>query len=274
MRIALCNEVIRDKPFEAQCAFAAALGYDALELAPFTLGDRPDRLDGAARQKLRRAAANASIDIASLHWLLVAPAGLSITSSDTTVRERTLETMCRLIDLCADLGGTVLVHGSPAQRPVAGDDDRARGIDAFAAVAAAAEAAGVTYCIEPLARAETGFVNTVAEAADIVRRIGSPAVKTMIDCSAAGQEETLPLPDLIDRWLPTGLIGHIQVNDTNRRGPGQGEDRFAPVFAALRRNGYAGTVAVEPFDYHPDGAASAARAIGYIRGILEAQSTP
>ncbi len=274
MRIALCNEVIRDKPFEAQCVFAAALGYDALEVAPFTLGDRPDELDRATRQKLRRAAADAGIAIASLHWLLVAPAGLSITSADAAVRERTLETMRRLIDLCADLGGAVLVHGSPAQRHVSGDDDRAHGVDAFASVAAAAEAAGVTYCIEPLAREETEFVNTVAEAADIVRQIGSPAVKTMIDCCAAGHEEALSLPDLIDRWMPSGLIAHIQVNDTNRRGPGQGEDLFAPVFAALRRNGYTGTVAVEPFDYQPDGAASAARAIGYIRGILEAQSTP
>ncbi|MBI4611323.1 MAG: hypothetical protein HY726_20220 [Candidatus Rokubacteria bacterium] len=58
-------------------------------------------------------------------------------------------------------------------------------------------------------------------------------------------------------------------NDTNRRGPGQGDNRFAPVFAARVRHGYAGVVSVEPFDYDPDGPATAARAIGYIRGILE-----
>jgi sugar phosphate isomerase/epimerase len=34
MRIALCNEVIAALPFEQQCAFAAALGYDGLEVAP------------------------------------------------------------------------------------------------------------------------------------------------------------------------------------------------------------------------------------------------
>ena len=45
---------------------------------------------------------------------------------------------------------------------------------------------------------------------------------------------------------------------------------FAPLFAALRKNGYRGDVAVEPFDYVPDGPAAAARAIGYIRGIIEA----
>ncbi len=36
------------------------------------------------------------------------------------------------------------------------------------------------------------------------------------------------------------------------------------------RNSFSGFCAVEPFDYHPDGATSAARAIGYLRGILEA----
>jgi sugar phosphate isomerase/epimerase len=93
----------------------------------------------------------------------------------------------------------------------------------------------------------------------------------MIDTSSAGPTESLSVPELIDQWLPTGLIAHVQVNDRNRRGPGQGNDRFAPVFAALRRNGYGGAVSVEPFDYVPDGAAAAARAIGYIRGILERQ---
>ena len=66
------------------------------------------------------------------------------------------------------------------------------------------------------------------------------------------------------------MIAHVQVNDRNRRGPGQGEQRFAPLFAALVRHGYAGDIAVEPFDYVPDGPGAAARAIGYLRGILEA----
>ena len=92
----------------------------------------------------------------------------------------------------------------------------------------------------------------------------------MLDCSAAGLSESVSVPELIDRWLPTGLIGHVQVNDPNRRAPGQGDMRFAPIFAALQRHGYAGSVAVEPFDYVPDGPGAAARAIGYIRGILEA----
>ena len=113
------------------------------------------------------------------------------------------------------------------------------------------------------------LVNTIAEAAEIVVEVGSHALKTMLDCSAAGQTEALGVPELIDLWMPRGVLGHVQVNDPNRRAPGQGEMRFAPVFAALQRNGYDGVVAVEPFDYVPDGPGCAAFAAGYLRGVRE-----
>ncbi len=274
MRIALCNEVLQPMPFAAQCAFAAALGYDGLEVAPFTLDQQPHLLSAGRRREIRRAAEAEGIAITGLHWLLVTPEGLSLNRPDAAVRRRTLDVMERLVGLCADFGGTVLVHGSPKQRSIAPDDDpaavRERTIEQLRAVGRAAEAAGVVYCLEPLGRGETNFVNTVAEAAAIVDAVGSPAVRTMVDTSAAGQTEAEPVADLLARWLPTGKVAHVQVNDTNRRGPGQGSDVFAPVFRTLRACGYGGTVAVEPFRYEPDGPATAARAIGYVRGIIEA----
>jgi len=273
VRLALCNEVIAGMEFARQCAFAATLGYDGLEVAPFTLDEQPHLMGANARAALRRASADAGIVLSGLHWLLVKPAGLSITSDDPAVRARTIDVMRRLIDLCADLGGHVLVHGSPAQRrlPEGKDADsaRQRGRDAFAAIAEDAARAKVIYCIEALAPPEANFINRIAEAAKIVQEIGNPHLRTMIDCSAASLAEKESLCDLIDRWLPSGLIAHIQFNDPNRRGPGQGEVRFAPVMAALRRHRYTGWGAVEPFDYRPDGPAAAARAIGYLRAIEE-----
>ncbi len=131
-----------------------------------------------------------------------------------------------------------------------------------------------SYCIEPLSTAETDLINTVAQAAAMVDAIDSPAFKTMIDCSAAGQVESEDVADLMRRWMPSGRIAHVQVNDPNRRGPGQGAMRFAPILAAVQdmMNGghYLGIVAVEPFDYVPDGMGCAARAIGYLRGLEEA----
>jgi D-psicose/D-tagatose/L-ribulose 3-epimerase len=275
MRYLLCNETVRELDFAAQCALAAELGYDGLELAPFTLGADPHRLGRAERTAVRKAASDAGIAIGSLHWLLVAPEGLSITSDDAGVRRETLDVMERLVALCADLGGKVLVHGSPAQRrlPEADREGAARrGKEAFARVARVAEDAGVIYCIEPLPASETEFVNTVFEAAAIVEEVGSLALRTMIDCRAARLSEAEGLPELISRWVPTGIIAHVHLNDRNRRAPGQGSDAFAPVISALREAGYEGAAGVEPFIYEPDGPTTAARAIGYLRGIEEALS--
>jgi D-psicose/D-tagatose/L-ribulose 3-epimerase len=274
MRIALCNEVLGGMPLERQCDYAANLGYDGLEIAPFTLSPTPEKISTAEAAKIRKVVEASGLVVTGLHWLLVKPDGLSLTDPDAAVRARTLEVMMHLTGLCAELGGAVLVHGSPKQRAIAPGETHgvalARLRDALAQVALAAARAGVTYCIEPLARKETNLVNTLAEATDLVRSIDHPNLRTMIDCSAAGLTENESIPSLIDRWLPTGLIAHLQVNDPNRRGPGQGDMKFAPILAALQRHHYAGTIAVEPFDYVPDGAGVAAFSIGYLRGLVEA----
>ncbi len=275
MKLSLCNEVIRELPFAAQCEMAAGFGYAGLEIAPFTLCDDPRDLDQGRIGEIRTAVEAAGLEVSGLHWLLVAPQGLSITSPDPAVWRDTLEVMTTSVRLCAALGGSYLVHGSPVQRQLpddaeAADAAAARAIEAFAAAAEAAEEAGVIYCIEPLAKAETNFINTVAEATDIVETINHPNLKTMIDCCAAGKGEDKPTADLIDEWLPGGKIAHIQVNDPNHRGPGQGDEKFAPILGALKRNGYQGWIAAEPFVYEPDGPTTAAVSAAYLKGILEA----
>jgi sugar phosphate isomerase/epimerase len=274
MRIALCNEVLAGMPLEQQCEYAARLGYDGLEIAPFTLSASPEKISATDAARTRAVVEASGLVVTGLHWLLVKPDGLSLTDPDASVRNRTLEVMIHLIGLCAELGGSVLVHGSPKQRQIAPGETHTVALvrlqDALAQVALAAARVGITYCIEPLSRRETSLVNTVAEAVELVRSIDHPNLRTMIDCSAAGLAETDPVPSLIDRWLPTGLIAHVQVNDPNRRGPGQGEMKFAPILAALKRHNYTGTIAVEPFDYSPDGPTAAAFSAGYLRGLLEA----
>jgi D-psicose/D-tagatose/L-ribulose 3-epimerase len=276
MKLSLCNEVVRHLTFPAQCEFVAALGYDALEIAPFTLSEAPHQLPAAERRRVRQEAEQAGVAISGLHFLLLAPPGLTLTGADSEARARTKAVIIELVNLCAELGGRYVVHGSPQQRTVppgaSMPEARAYAKDILAAAAEAAERAGVVYCLEALAPQETNFINTVAEAAELVSEIGSPALQTMIDTCAAGRGETQPIADLARQWIPTGLVRHIHVNDRNRRGPGQGEDRFADFFRALVETGYSGVVGVEPFDYHPDPDTCAARAIGYLRGIEEAMA--
>ena len=274
MKLALCNEVLRHLPFEAQCRTAAALGYTGLELAPFTLAEDPHSLSAADAAHWRATAAAHGLAISSLHWLLVKPEGLSLATADAALHARTVDFLRHLIDLAAGCGAQVLVHGSPAQRsPAPGqsvEDALARTEAGWVALAPHAQAAGVRYCIEPLSRAETPVLNTLAEAAALVDRIGSPALRTMLDLSAASQTECEAPAELLKRYLASGHIAHVQLNDRNRRGPGQGDTPVAPVLRVLREQGYAGWIAVEPFDYQPDALACAAYSAGHVRGIWEA----
>lgn len=277
MKIALCNEVLRPLPFPEQCRVASALGYDALELAPFTLTDDPLALSGARAAQMAGIARDHGLVISGLHWLLVAPPGLSIVAADQGLRERTVRLLEHLVELCPAFGARYLVHGSPKQRSVPAGSDRRqaweRARDCFSQVARRAEACQVVYCLEPLSRRETDFVNTVEEAVRMVTEIDSAAFKTMIDCSSAGQVEAEPVADLVRHWMPTGHIAHVQVNDPNRRGPGQGDMAFGPILRSIvemqRMGHYHGIVAVEPFDYRPDGPGCAAYSLGYLRGILQ-----
>jgi sugar phosphate isomerase/epimerase len=277
MRIALCNEVLQPLPFAQQCKLAADLGYDGLEVAPFTLAEDPLSITDAQAAEFRRIAQSHGLEITGLHWLLVAPAGLSIVDADGAVRERTSAAMERLVDLCAALGGRYLVHGSPKQRsvPAGSTRDQAwmRAHECLTRAATRAQAAGVVFCLEPLSPRETDLFNTVEEAVRMVEAIGLPAFKTMVDCSAAGQAESEPVHEVMARWMPTGHIAHVQVNDPNRRGPGQGALKFEPILSTLLQMNvqghYGKWIAVEPFDYVPDGPGCAARAIGFLRGVLE-----
>jgi D-psicose/D-tagatose/L-ribulose 3-epimerase len=277
MKIALCNEVLQPLGFEQQCTVAAQLGYDGLEVAPFTLAGDPMAITDSQARAHHAMATDAGLEIFGLHWLLVAPAGLSISSENEALRARTVDVMKRLVELCALMGGRYLVHGSPKQRSTPEGSTKeqaiARVVDCFARIAPFAQQHGVVYCVEPLSTRETDVINTVAEAARIVDEVNSPGLKTMIDCSAAAQVEQETIPALMEKWIRSGHVAHVQVNDPNRRGPGQGELRFAPIIETLlrlqREHAYTGVVAVEPFDYVPDGPGCAARAIGYLKGIVE-----
>jgi D-psicose/D-tagatose/L-ribulose 3-epimerase len=273
MQLSLCNEVLGTLAFAEQCRIAKDLGYQGLELAPFTVCDDPRLLSFTRARELARIAQDHGLVITGLHWLLVKPEGLSITHPDAAVRQRTVDFMQLLCELCAAMGGRYLVHGSPKQRLIHEGETHAvalaRATDCWALAAQAAQRAGVTYCIEPLSADQTPVVNTLAQAVAVLQSVNHPHLRTMLDTSSAGLAESVPLPALIDQWFPTGWVAHVQLNDPNRRGPGQGTMAFGPILAALKRQGYTGPLAVEPFDYVPDGLGCAARAAGYLQGLWE-----
>src|SRR5260370_17614913 len=118
MRFAICNEIFRDWKIEDIFRHAAKLGYDAVEIAPFTIANSVREVSASERQKIREAAERNQIAIAGIHWVLVKPEGLYINHPDAGLRERTAKYFCELVDFCGDLGGKVMVVGSPEQRNV------------------------------------------------------------------------------------------------------------------------------------------------------------
>ena len=272
MKISVCNELFEGWPIEKVFQYASRLGYDGVEIAPYTLADSVTEISQKRRKAIRRAAEENGIEIVGLHWLLVKPEGLSINHPDEIIRIRTQEYIEALIHFCADLGGKVLLHGSPHQRTVqegwcfTESWDRAK--ETFKVCLETARKRNVTYCIEPLTRENTNFINTVEEALRLVKEIRHPNFKMMFDCrSASAQEKSVV--DALLRALESRALYHVHVNDTNGRGPGFGETRFTPILKTLIENRYQRYISVEVFQFDPDPQTIASRSIGYLRGILE-----
>lgn len=273
IKISICTELFQGWPIEKVFEYAARLGYDGIEIAPFTLADSVTEISPARRKAIRRAAEEYGVEIIGLHWLLVKPEGLYINHPDEIIRIRTQEYIEALIHFCADIGGKVLVHGSPHQRTVQeGWDfrqawDHAR--ETFDVCLKTARQRNVTYCIEPLSKSNTNFINTVGEALQLVKEIRHPNFKMMVDCRSASSEEKSVTEALL-RALESRMLYHVHVNDAGGRGPGFGETKFTPILKTLVKNGYQGYISVEVYDFSPDPQTIASHSIGYLKGILEA----
>ncbi len=270
MRFAICNELFGEQDFERTCATVAATGYDGIELAPFTLAPSIDQLSPAQRIALRRTAEDAGLEVVGLHWLLAKTEGLHLTSADAEVRARTTRYLEELARACADLGGTVLVFGSPGQRSLQPGTTPAQALDRASEVFERAlptiADAGVQLCIEPLSTAETDFITTCAMGAALVERLAHPAFGLHLDVKAMCSENE-PVETLVRRHGADAF--HFHANDANLRGPGSGDVDFAPIFAALRDTGYRGWVSVEVFDYSPDPETIATESLRYMQGVWD-----
>ncbi len=253
MKFAICNELFEGWPFDRVCQFVKSAGYDGLEVAPFTLAASITDVTPGRRAELRRQAADAGIEILGLHWLLAKTEGFHLTSPDPVVRQRTGAYLVALAEACRDLGGSLMVFGSPAQRSrlpgVSADDAFRWATDTFRQAMPAVAACGVTICMEPLTPAETNFITTCADGIALIEAVDHPRFVLHLDVKAMSSEAT-PVTELIRRYA--GRAGHVHANDTNLRGPGDGDTDFLPIFQALQESGYDRWVSVEVFDFTPN----------------------
>ncbi len=264
-RYAICNETFEGWDHVRVCRFVADLGYTGLEVAPFTLAPRITDVSPERRRVLRRRAEDCGLTILGLHWLLAKTEGLHLTSADEATRRRTADYLVELARCCRDLGGDLMVFGSPAQRRIPSGATREQAADwaadTFRRAAPGFADSGVRLCLEPLSPPEADFLNTAAEAVDLLDRIDHPNFALHLDVKAMATDG--PAPDLIRRYA--ARTGHFHANDPNRRGPGFGSTDFVPIFRALRGSNYGGWVSVEVFDYSPDPETIARESLRYMR---------
>jgi len=271
MKFAICNEIFQEWSIEEAFGFAARSGYDAVEIAPFTLANQVTDLSGAERSRLRDLSARAGVLISGIHWVLVKTNGLHLTHPEAGVRDRTGRYFRELVKFCADLGGEFIVVGSPKQRELLPgvhlEQATLWATEIFRDAVKEGEDRGVTLCLEPLSPAETNFINTAAEAVEFVQRLDSSRFKVILDVKAMSAEAR-PIPQIIEETWPH--FAYFHANDPNLKGPGFGDVNYVPIAAALRQVGYAGFVSVEVFNFEEGPAAIATQSREYLRRTFQA----
>lgn len=269
MKFAICNETYQGWDFINTCLDIAEAGYHGVEVAPFTLHQDPRQLTEKAAASQAEYARLAGLEVIGLHWLLVKPPGMHLTTADDGVRRDTVEFGKHLARLCAAMGGKIMVWGSPKQRNIADGDNRAdatrRAADAIREIADVAGPLGVTIAMEPLTTLETNFLTTAAQTIEFIKLVDHPACRLHLDVKAMSGE-SLQIPRIIAD--SKAYLAHFHANDPNLRGPGFGEVKFEPIAAALKEANYRGYVSVEVFDYKPDPQTIARKSLAYLRSTF------
>lgn len=277
MKLAICNETYVDEknepwPWEKALEAIATAGFHGVEIAPYTLAEDVRHIDGQRRRDLRNAAQRAGVEIVGLHWLLARTKGLYVTTPEDDVRLRTSDYLVELTRLCSDLGGRIMVIGSPMQRNLKPGISKEKAleyaVDVFRRVLPEAARRGVTLLIEPLSPVDTNFIRTAEDGIELIERLGHPNFQLHLDVKAMSGSETRPIPDVLRSSAK--YLRHFHANDPNLLGPGMGEVDHRPIIKALKEIDYKGYLSVEVFDYRPGAENIARQSITYLRQVLAA----
>jgi len=148
-------------------------------------------------------------------------------------------------------GVEVIVFGSGGARNIPDDYERAQAwqqlIDFGRMLGPLAQQHNVTVVVEPLNLTECNVLNTVAEAAELVRSVAHPNLRLLVDGYHWAKDG-----DTLEGIVDNGpLLAHAHVATVEGRRPPAPGDTCAPFFAALRQAGYDGRVSIEGNIPHP-----------------------
>jgi D-psicose/D-tagatose/L-ribulose 3-epimerase len=164
-------------------------------------------------------------------------------------RQGAVDHLRRVLD-CAKAAGAEVLCG-PYYQPLGvfsgeppTEDEKSWGAEVHRAVADHAAGLGVTLAIESLNRFESYFLNTLADAADYVRRVNHPNFGTMFDTFHANIEEKDPVAAL---KAHLDVVRHVHISENDRGTPGTGHAAILETIRVLKRAGYGGWLTIEAF---------------------------
>lgn len=267
-RYSICSEIFKDWSLPDTCRLAHSLGYTGIEVAPFMWGESIDEISSSQRAEYRRVIEEEGLICSGIHWLLVTPRGLHLTTNNASLREKSWSFLGRLIDFCGDLGGPVMILGSPYQRDARDgwsvEEACGRLAEGLAGLAPRAAERRVTLLMEAVSSQETNVVTTLEAAVSIVDSVGHPNVQTMFDFHNAADQggDFLGLPEkYFDK------IRHVHVNEVDGRHPGTGLLDFSRVLQLMKGRDYGGWVSLEVFDFEAGPERIARESIDFLKSV-------
>lgn len=228
------NEAGARRVFES----AARIGYDFVEVLIFD----PFTVDVPMTARLSK---EYGLGLATG---LCGKLSADLSNPDPVVARRGEEWVAQAIRVTRDMGATML--GGPSFSAVhryglaPSEHARERAVEAYRRLARQAEAAGVRIGLEALNRYESNFINTVDQAADFCRKVGSDALFVHGDMFHMNIEEG-DIPAALLRVKD--LLGYVHVAESHRGYLGTGNTDWAGFFGALARAGYDGPITFESF---------------------------
>ncbi len=270
MKFGICSEIFKDwNDIGRAIDYAKEIGYDGIEIAPFTLSQYVTGIPAATRQEIVQRAAAADLEVLGIHWVFVGPEGVHLTHPDASIRAFTVKYLIDLVNFCGDLGGKIIIFGSPKQRNIEEGVTPEQAFDfareAFGKAMPVCEERGVTILMEPLTHLETNFCTTAEETVRLIDAVQHPNFQLILDTKAMAFEKE-SRADLIKKYA--AYMKHYHANDENLDGPGFGEVDFAPIFQALKEVNFDGYVSVEVFNFEPGPEAIATKSLEYMKQFV------
>jgi D-psicose/D-tagatose/L-ribulose 3-epimerase len=250
MSIGISNLAFKDYSFGKIIKFIEHSPISGIEIAPTLLWEKPISVSTKERNDINKIAVDHGLSIIGLQSLFYNQLDMQILGSPKSQKD-CKEYLKHMIDLCADIGGTILSFGSSHNRK----RHKLQFIDAismsaafFSEMALYAKSAGVLICIEPVSsHYGCDFINTADEGAQLVYLVNDPNFRLMLDTGSMLLNEE-SCEDKIVKY--SDIIAHMHINDPKLFPPSKKFNNHYHIADKLRNTRYKGWLTMEFIQYY------------------------